>query len=334
MSRLATRAEIQKLAQLLQLDSGRLDFLEPLPTEVIRRLRENAADQLYSGKQKLFQRLGAASRLLPAALVAFMGRKVFGAMLSARVAGELPPQRAIDMAMKMDVSFLADVSIELEPRRATAIIRGMPPERVRDVGLELLRRRAFITMARFVDHVSDAAMRLALSSIHDAEALLHIGFFVENRARLDQMMDLVTDDQLRAIVKLAQDPAKGYWAEALALMQPVSIERRRRLGEIVAQQSPAELEQVLRMSHAQGLWGELLPVMASLSPESQRKLLQIPGLDEPGVLESIAETAKQQDLVNLLAPLLPSLPPALQQRMLEIGLRLGILDPSWVSSGR
>lgn len=328
MSRLASRAEIVKLAQLLRLDAAELSFLEAVPTEAIRALRESAEHRLYTGKQRLFQRLASASRLLPAALVAFMGRKIFGAMLSARVAGELEPRRAIELTMKMDIPFLADVADELEPSRATAIIRGLPPERVRDVGLELLRRGRYITMARFVDHVNEDALRVSLAAVDDAEALLHIGFYVENRARLNQIMDFVSDDQLRAVARVAQDPARGLWAEALALAEPLSNERRRRLGEIMAQRPPEELSRLLRMSHEQGLWGELLPLMASLTRDGQRRFLNVPGLEAPGVLEAIAQAAKEQKLVNLLAPLLPALPAPLQKRMVEIGVRLGILDPA------
>ncbi len=88
---LEARAEILKLSRLLGREAEGFTYLDGMPSAEIRLLREQITDVLFTAHGPALSRLATASRLLPVALVATLGEKVFGPVLSARVAGLLDP---------------------------------------------------------------------------------------------------------------------------------------------------------------------------------------------------------------------------------------------------
>lgn len=148
---------------LYQVEEDRLSFLQTLPADEVRKLREAVQYHLFSDNLKLFKQMAAASAVLPLALIAMMAEKNFGPLLAARVAGEMDTKRAVALSEKLPVSYLADISVQQDPqRRARDIIRNIAPARIRDVAAELLERREFITMGRFIDYLTTDAIRTAL----------------------------------------------------------------------------------------------------------------------------------------------------------------------------
>ena len=118
MSHIDTRAEITKLSRLLGVKAEQLSYLDAIAPKALIQLRNGLTERFFAGNRKMFQRVAASSRLLPTALNATISQKVFGPMLSARIAGELPYKSAIDMANKLSTPFLADVTLEIDPARA------------------------------------------------------------------------------------------------------------------------------------------------------------------------------------------------------------------------
>lgn len=173
-----SQAEVLKLARLLGREPDQLSYLEHVPPADLRVLREQITETLFTAHEATLRRLAAASRLLPAGLVASLGQATFGAMLSARIAGLLDADRAVEVAAKMPTEFLADVAIELDPRRASAVIAGIPPRRIHEITAELARRGEYVTMGRFVGHLADAALQAALEALDD-EALSKTMFVIE-----------------------------------------------------------------------------------------------------------------------------------------------------------
>ena len=127
---LEARAEILKLARVLGREAGDLDYLEQIPSADIRALREQVTDVLFRAHGQALSRLAAASKLLPVGLVATIGERAFGPVLSARMTGMLEPARAVEMAAKLPVTFLADVAVNLDPRRASEVIAKIPAPRL------------------------------------------------------------------------------------------------------------------------------------------------------------------------------------------------------------
>jgi hypothetical protein len=176
---MSREAEILKLARLLNRAPARLSYLEQVPAEDLRALREQVTEVLFTAHEAALRRLVAASKLLPVGLVASLGQSTFGPMLSARIAGMLDPERAVEIAGRMPAEFLAEVAIELDPRRASAVIAGIPAQRICEITTELTRREEYVTMGRFVAHLSDPALEAALNALDD-EALSQTMFVLED----------------------------------------------------------------------------------------------------------------------------------------------------------
>jgi hypothetical protein len=124
---LQAHAEVMKLARLLGREPDELAYLERLAPDDLRTLRDSVTETLYDAHGSALSRLAAASRLLPASLTATIGQRAFGPLLSARLAGMLDTDRAVDVAGKLPAPFLADVAVELDPRRASDLIGAIAP---------------------------------------------------------------------------------------------------------------------------------------------------------------------------------------------------------------
>ncbi len=184
---LRARAEVRKLAQILGREPATVAYLEQVPLEDLRRLREQVTEVLWSADGHALSRLAAASRLLPVGVSATITQRAFGPLLTARMAAELEPGRAVDVATKLPPSFLADVAIELDPRRASEVIAQIPPDHIAGVTRELVAREEYVTMGRFVGHLSDDALAAALSAMDD-RGLLEVLLVLEEPDRLEAVI--------------------------------------------------------------------------------------------------------------------------------------------------
>jgi hypothetical protein len=236
-----------KLARLLHRDPAQLDYLQLVPPEDIRLLREQLTDMLFAAHDATLERLAAASRLLPVGLVAIIGQHAFGPMLSARISGLLDPGRAVDVAAKLPVEFLADIAAELDPRRASDVIAGMPADRVAEVTRELNRRGEYVTMGRFVGHLSDESLRASVAATDDA-TLLRTAFVLEERERLEALAELVGEDRIVSLAEVAE--REKLWPEALDLLMHLNHER---VAEGLGRMDPALRELVGQRAREQGV---------------------------------------------------------------------------------
>jgi len=304
VSTLEIRAEVIKLGRVLGLEPAQLEFLHHTPAQDIRHLREVTHEYFFNRGRTMFQRLAATTKLVPAKLTAYIGQKVFAPVFIARIAGEMSPERAVDIAQRMEIRFLADVTLELDPRRVGDIIRQMPVAIIRDVALELIRRGEFITMGLFVGYLSESAIRQVMAAITDEEYLLRIGLFIEAKEQVPKLMRLVPDERFPRFLKLAQDESKNLWAEALSLMAYADGAMMRKLGDMMADEGDAALTRLLQRSHAQDLWGSILPVIAQMSPAKQSRLVHLDALADPEVLKSLFRVAEEDNLWRLMLPLI------------------------------
>jgi hypothetical protein len=245
-SSLETRAEILKLARLLNREPATLSYLEPVPAGELRALREQVTEVLFTSSSKTLTRLAAASKLLPVGVVATIAERAFGPLLAARVAGLIEPNRAVDIAARLPPEFLADVAIELDPRRASRVIAAIPAPQVRVVTCALVKREEYVTMGRFVAHLPDASVRAALEVI-DEPALLRISFVLEHKDRLDDLIGLLGKHRFAGLLEAAS--SADLWLEVLDLLSRISAARQRELIELARERDPAryrDLEEFAR----------------------------------------------------------------------------------------
>jgi hypothetical protein len=208
------RAELLKLARLLGRAPDELAYLEAVGPAELRALREQVTEALFDSHLGALNRLASASRLLPVAVVAQMGEKVFGALLSARITGLLDPDRAVEVAARLPDGFLADVAVELDPRRASAMIARIPADRIAAVTRELLARGEFVTMGRFVGHLPDASLQAAVE-VSGPDDLLQVALVLENKDRLGHLLGLLGPERTDQILEAADRAGLGLEAREL-----------------------------------------------------------------------------------------------------------------------
>jgi hypothetical protein len=268
IDQLQARAEILKLARMLEREPSSLSYLEDLPVADLRILRDQITELLWRADGAAMGRLAVAAKLLPAGLSATMSERAFGPVLSAQLAGRLEPSRAIDVAAKLPIDFLADVAIELDPRRTSEVIAGIPPRRIGEITGELIRRGEWVTMGQFVGHLNDDAIRAALDEMDNAQ-LLRIGFVLEDKNRLDHLLALLPDGRMDGIIAAAADG--GLWIEALDLLSHLSPARRRRTVASAMALGESALEDLATAVLEHGLWDEARLIAAG-DPALQAKL--------------------------------------------------------------
>jgi len=303
MSKLDTSAELVKLSQLLGVPSAELNYLENLPLPTLIKVRALTTDKLFNDGRKLFQKLASASKLLPAGVTATIGEKIFGAMLCARIASEMPYQRAVELADKMTIPFLAKVTLELDPRRVKDIIQNMPIAKLRAVATELLTQKHYIIMGGFVGYMLPAQLKIVLQDVSTEEALLHIGFFIEGKHQLSDIIRLLPTERLNKLIGYLQTHEE-LWPEALALMIHLEDDLKRELGDIAAELGDSVLNDLVDTVQRLDLWQDALPLFACMSPATQFKLINTPLLSQVTPLTSVLVNTDRFSLWATLLPLI------------------------------
>jgi hypothetical protein len=265
---LQARAEILKLARMLEREPDSLAYLEAVGLADLRVLRDEITDVLWSGDGGGIGKLAAAAKLLPAGLSATISERALGPVISAQLAARLEPSRAIDVAAKLSTNFLADVAIELDPRRTSAVIAGIPPQRIAEITAALVARGEYVTMGQFVGHLDDQALRAALGAM-DNGALLRIGFVLEDKDGLDRLLALMTKGRVKAIVIAAAE--EDLWLEALDLLGHLGPARRRQLIASARSLDDAVLERIVATVVEHELWAQAR-LIAEVDPRLEAKL--------------------------------------------------------------
>ncbi|HEY2769602.1 MAG TPA: hypothetical protein VGI87_03500 [Solirubrobacteraceae bacterium] len=295
---LQAQAEILKLARLLHRDPDELSYLGEIPSADIRRLRDQITDVLFDAQSHALGRVAAASKLLPVGVAATIGQRAFGPVLSARITGLLDPGRAVEIADRMPIPFLADVAIELDPRRAREVIARIPAQRIAQITGELVRRGEYVAMGRFVGHLPDGTLLAVVSAMDDA-SLLRVAFVLEAKGGLDDLIAMLPPERLDSVIDAAS--REQLWVEALDLLANLAPEHRAELAERAGEHGDNVLEQIVRTATERGLWVELLPLLDSLSPDAVEIVAREAARLDPTQREAIAANARAAGLGDQIA---------------------------------
>ena len=300
---LDARAEVLKLARLLDLKADELSYLSGLPSTEVRELRERATDRLFTSAPGLV-RAAAAAKLIPSGLVATIAQRAFGPMLCARAAGGADTGKAIDVAKRLPTEFLADVAVHLDPRRTAEIIAEVPPEIVVPVAEELGARREHVTMGRFLAFVPDNGIAAAIGALDD-ETMLRTAFVLEHKDRLDHAIGLLPPERLPGIIDTAA--RLELWSEAFDLLGHVSDQRLGPIAEVVADLPEDTVAALVGAVSADGLWATLLPVVRLMADDARVRIAAMSPFHETAVLADILQAATSVDADGLWVDLVPLL---------------------------
>lgn len=316
MSRLLTMAELSKLARLLGAQEHRLATLGDLGVQDLRALRTALSDSLHRADRERFGRLVAASRLMPNKLIALIAEKAMGPTLSARMTGLMAVDTAVDVARRLPAGFLADLCIEMDPRSAAGVLREIPAPIVVAVALELLARGEYLTMARFVDVISDAAVQAVAGRIPE-DAVLRVGVYVESAQRLAELIDAFDDERLSAIIRAAARDPKQLWPSSLAVMETVDARTRTRMADLLVASGETLVASLLASVAADGLWDSLAWVLAGTSETVQHRIARSAYWTDAAMLSALFQAARRRRCEAGLQALRATLPPALRAQVSE-----------------
>ncbi|MET9321293.1 hypothetical protein ABZX75_14065 [Streptomyces sp. NPDC003038] len=305
MSAVTSRAEGDKVARLLGEEPEALAFLRGLPSEDVRRFREQASAALFDRAPEMLDRIAAATKLVPAGVAAAISQKALGPRLAAAVAGRLDASRAADIIEKLPVSFTAESCAHLDPRRIAAIVDRLDDGLVVRIAVVLAGNRDHLTMGRFVGHLRDQVLGRILEQVSDTD-VLRAGFYVDLPERLPRILELMGDERLQAVVRAAADG--GLWQEALAVAGTVAGEQRTRIAEITARLDAQALDSLVRVTHTEGLWESLLPLVALLGEDDRLAVARLDSLRDPQVLAGAVSAVVATGLWGEFLPLVGVLP--------------------------
>jgi hypothetical protein len=320
-SALKTRAELDRLARVVDVDAAELAGLATVPPEDLRRLREQVTSTLFDRGRERFARVAGAAKLLPPPVVATIARRAFGPLLAARITGHLDPKRAADIASHLPVEFLADTAVALDPRRAEHVLRRLPTKLVAPVARVLLERDEHAATARYIGVMPLEVIADIIDSVDDGD-LLHLAFLAEAPDVLDAIVARLDDERIVEVIHAADD--RRLWDEALTLIDQVSPTQRARLADLAVTQDDALLGRLIGAIADADAWETLLPMVGEMAEANRRRLAKLKALHAASVLTAIVEAAARTDRWVELLPLVPDLPAAARRRV--AGIAAG-LDP-------
>ncbi len=315
-----TQAELIKLGRLLNAAEQDIAFLAEARAQDLRLLRKAMSHSLFNQGRKVFHKMAMGAKLLPHKLLV-RTTAIYGPVLCARVASEMDPERAIALAVSLETEFLADVSIALDPESTRDIIRGIPVEQVIAVAHQLLARDDHITMARFVDSLSDEVLSQTLDSIDDDAALLHIGFFVEDKEHLNKAIVHVSDERLAGMVQVCE--AQGLWAEILSLMEHMDQPTRMRLANVAGQQDEKIHLSLLKAIEAQDMWPLVLDMVDAMDEQYRPAIANLAAEQDDALLIRLFEVAKSYEMWPLVLKVLAAMSEQHQQHMAHLAHKVG-----------
>ncbi|MBS64219.1 hypothetical protein [Salinisphaera sp.] len=316
MRNLATQAELVKLARILQTETGELEHLDYLEAERLRTLREGITEALFEKFRPTFTGFARLSSIVPLAMSARIAERVLGPLLAGRIAGEMPPDKAIDMAGRLSDDFLADTCLHIDPVRAKPIIAGFPVDRAIAITRVLLARGETITMSRFVDVLPEHTLFAATDAIENESDLLEIGFFVENSAQLDRVIEHLNSDRREAIVAAAA--SEQLWPEVLATLLRIGQDARLAMAELAMAQDAAILDSLIRAAAQDDLWPALLQIADEMPSSVIGTLAREPAFADAGVIRSVIDSVIANDLWARFRNQTPAMGAERLARVLEV----------------
>ncbi|MEE3320691.1 MAG: hypothetical protein VX258_08370 [Pseudomonadota bacterium] len=298
-----TEAELLKLGRLLETGEHQLDFLEGQDLDALAAFRNSISSFFYSQHQDSYQRLAGISKLVPTGASAKLATSVLGSVLAAGIASELPADRAIKLADKLPDDFLAKLCIHLEPSQSRDLLAAMPDKIVARVAQTLLAMNEHITLARFVAVIKPSALAAITATVDSGEAMVKIALYLEDKSKLNILLELLSEDQQRATVRAATE--HELWPAVLSLNGHVNTDLRGQLGNMVADQGESVLSHLIEVASEQRLWTNLLQAVNAMDNAHQQNIVNLETLRQPAVVESLISTVAEEGSWDELLDLLP-----------------------------
>lgn len=304
-------AERLRLAHLLGCAPEDLVFLSPLGSAELGALRRACKDCLVSGQRPFLLRAIAASKLLPATLIASIGEHTLGPLLCARFSDHMSKAHLASICRHLSPAFMAQVGLHLDVDKLCELADTMPADTIRAITREIIARREFIALGEVVNRLPARLLRHVMQEVPDGETYLRIAFFVEDGARLRDVLEVLPEATLQDSIRAAARHPGTLLSPTLSLLLSVPPAWQRRMLLMTLENGDKLLADLLRGVVAQRLWPLALPLVERLSAEERRRLMQLPAWREPAVLDTLLDSRRRHFLRPWVEQLMADLPESL-----------------------
>lgn len=311
IERFRCEAERQRLQRLLAASPEDLAFLDHLGADELRALRQACKECLVLEQRPFLLRAIAASKMLPATLIASIGEHTLGPLLCARFSDQMSKPHLISICRHLSPAFMAEVGLHLDIEKLCELADTMPSSTIRAITREILERHEYIVLGEVINRLPARLLRHVTQEFPDGEAYLRTAFFVENPARLQDVLEVLPESLLHDAMRAAARDPETLLSPALSLTLAVSPAWQRRMMLVAMENGDSLLSDLVRGVVAHDLWSIMLPLVERLAPGELRRLMQLPAWHEPAVLDPLLASADRYFLRPWVERLLTEMPPAL-----------------------
>lgn len=231
---LDVQAELLKLARVLCVAPEELAFLAEADPVELGELRAAVSRRLLARDRDRFERAVALGRHLPAAITANLVRHALGPQLAGHAAGLLDPDQVSKFASQLPADFLADVAAVTDPGAIGPLVHGIDAAKIMAVTQALVEREEWVIMGAFVGRVGNDLLRETIG-FFDAEALLRVGFVLEDRSRVDEIFRFLDDERLLDLLTTAEE--RDLLGETIHLVNALDDDGVARVGRMLGELS-------------------------------------------------------------------------------------------------
>lgn len=252
----------------------------------------------------------------------FMAARVASSMepkTVAKLSEGLPVDKAVDITMRLDRDFLAEVTKHLNPKKASLIIEKCPDELLVDVARRLLKQKEYRVLGALADHLSPEKLRILAVQLVATENIQVAGH-MKNRALIGKVIVTFPDAYMIELIK--GSAALNSYALAAEVIQEMDQKRRvdllgalsKREGtidaflkEVVPHMAPEECAAIIEESSDQTLItliqgftaGKEHRLLASLADRlSSEKLTVLASGMPPSDIIQVADHMRNRTLIS------------------------------------
>jgi len=222
------RAEVARLALLLDVDPGDLDHLHRFDAAEVRALRGCITRAVADDGAPVNRRLASIVSVVPNRVVARLAQAAMPPRLAAGLVAELDPDTAADVAQRLAPSYLARVCSHLRPEVAAPVVALVDESTVDAVCAHLVETRAAGEMAEMAAALDDGRLRRVISTIDDPDLLLDIAAATSVEGGHERLGTVISDADLARVVRHATSSTDRL-PVALRLIAGLPESARRRL---------------------------------------------------------------------------------------------------------
>lgn len=228
------QAELLKLARVLRVAPEELAFLAEADPVELSELRAAVSRRLHARDRDHFERAVALGRHLPAAITGNLVKHALGPQLAGHAAGLLDPDQVSEFAGQLPADFLADVAAVTDPGAIGPLVHGIEAAKIMAVTRVLVEREEWVTMGAFVGLVGNDLLPETIG-FFDAEALLRVGFVLEDRSRVDEIFRFLDDERLLDLLTTAEE--RDLLGETIHLVNALDDDGVARVGRMLGELS-------------------------------------------------------------------------------------------------